>query len=137
MAITTAQAKELRETLADVFTPAGDAGVIERVRTFTTADGIVTKAKVSGRLVHGEWFPLSDLDTADTLRALDLPRTANLAGLKGQALRDAEGVLSFGAGTRWSAVTGFRPNRERELIEAGVLIPAEGGEYVVGVAPGK
>lgn len=137
MAITTAQAREAMESCADVFTPAGDAGVIERVRTSATADGFVTKAKVSGRLVHGEWFPLSDLDTAETLRALDLPRTANLAGLTGQALRDAEWVLGFGAGSRWSATTGFRPNRERELIEAGVLIPAEGDEYTVGVAPGK
>lgn len=67
MALTKAQARELRESLADVFTPEGDAGVIERVRTFITLEGPVAKAQVFGRLVHGQWYPLADLDSAETL----------------------------------------------------------------------
>jgi hypothetical protein len=43
--------------------------------------------------------------------------------LTGQALRDANWVRSFGTGTEWldGKESGFRPNRLRELKEAGIL----------------
>lgn len=65
MALNLKQAKEAQESCADVFTPEGDAGVIAELRKFGGRSG-EWNALVTGRLV-GEWFPLSDLDTADTL----------------------------------------------------------------------
>ena len=51
-----AVALEASKSLADVFTPEGDAGVI----TFLSTRQGVRGAYVNGRLVD-EWFPLSDL----------------------------------------------------------------------------
>lgn len=68
MALTRQQAKDAMESCADVFTTEGDAGVIERVHTFLTMEGTVTKARLYGRHVQGKWFPLSGLDTAETLQ---------------------------------------------------------------------
>lgn len=53
------------------------------------------------------------------------PAKADLSKLKGQALLDAEWVLSFKPGEAWGdgKSSGFRANREKELVEAGVLIP--------------
>lgn len=57
---------------------------------------------------------------------------ADLTGLKGQALKDAEWVLKFGAGTPW-VTGGFRPKREAELIAAHVLRPTnKPGVFTVG-----
>jgi hypothetical protein len=48
-------------------------------------------------------------------------------------LRDAKWVLSCGAGTEW-VTGGFRPRREAELVELGVLVPIPGrpGHFTVG-----
>lgn len=46
---------------------------------------------------------------------------------------DAKWILTFPTGSDW--LTGaFRPNRERELVEAGVLVPVPGkpGMFTVG-----
>jgi hypothetical protein len=62
---------------------------------------------------------------------------ADISQLKGQALRDAKWVLGFGAGAEWAVgrASGFRTNRERELVEAGVLVPGiKPGVYIVGRA---
>lgn len=57
---------------------------------------------------------------------------ADTSALAGQAFRDAEWVLSFADGTKWTEDV-FRPNRWRELIDAGVLVPTdEPGLYVAG-----
>lgn len=65
MAITLKQAKDARESCADVFTPAGDAGVIADLRKFGSRSN-EWAALVTGRLVQG-WYPLSNLNTAETL----------------------------------------------------------------------
>lgn len=49
-----------------------------------------------------------------------------------QFYRDAEWIMSFGKGTEWHTGA-FRPNRERELIKAGVLVPTgTAGIFTVG-----
>ena len=57
------------------------------------------------------------------------------SALTGAALRDAEYVLTFKPGTEWLAgdASGFRPNRERELIDAGVFVKSsKPGVWLVG-----
>jgi hypothetical protein len=71
MALTKAQAKDLRESLADVFTPEGDAGVIDLLHTFATPTGRLYGKGQCARVVGAnvrEWYPIADLDSAETLR---------------------------------------------------------------------
>lgn len=70
--ISNAEARELAQSLNDVFTPEGDAGVISRLYTFATPGhrfaGRGQCARVVGENVD-EWFPLSVLESEATLRA--------------------------------------------------------------------
>lgn len=62
--------------------------------------------------------------------------SADTSALTGQALKDALYVLDFEPGSTWRT-GGFRPNREAELVAAGVLVPTDQpGTFTVGrVAP--
>lgn len=69
--ITKAEAHELTQTLNDVFTPDGDAGVIGRLYTFNRPGhplaGKGQCARVVGANVDA-WFPLADLESEETLK---------------------------------------------------------------------
>jgi hypothetical protein len=64
------RAKLASETLEDVFTPDGDAGVIAELdRLEDEADDGTVIARLSGRLVEGKWYDILDLKTVEDLRA--------------------------------------------------------------------
>jgi hypothetical protein len=73
MALTKAQAKELSESLCDVFTPEGDGGVIARLYTFTNPKhehyGKGQCALVDVTYQADKWWPISELESSETLRA--------------------------------------------------------------------
>lgn len=73
MALTKAQAKELSESLCDVFTPEGDGGVIARLYTFTSPGNPLTGkgqcALVDVTYQPDKWYPISELESSETLRA--------------------------------------------------------------------
>lgn len=73
MALTKAQAKELSESLCDVFTPEGDGGVIARLYTFTHPKhehyGKGQCALVDVTYQPDKWYPISELESSETLRA--------------------------------------------------------------------
>jgi hypothetical protein len=53
--------------------------------------------------------------------------------LSRQAFRDARWIMTFAAGTPWSSTSGFKPNREADLIHMGVLVPTGTGFMVAHV----
>lgn len=69
--ITNAEARELAQSLNDVFTPEGNAGVIDRLYTFATPGhpfaGKGQCARVVGANVDA-WFPISELESEATLK---------------------------------------------------------------------
>lgn len=73
MALTKTQAKELSESLGDVFTPDGYGGVIARLYTFTSATNPLTGkgqcALVDVTYQPDKWWPISELESSETLRA--------------------------------------------------------------------
>ncbi|HTI23920.1 MAG TPA: hypothetical protein VL652_23180 [Kutzneria sp.] len=73
MALTGKQAKELSESLNDVFTPEGYGGVIARLYTFTSPKhplyGKGQCALVDVTYQPDEWWPISELESSETLAA--------------------------------------------------------------------
>lgn len=71
MALTREQAKDLAESLGDVYTPEGDAGTISRLHTFTRSTsplyGRGQCALVVGESVD-DWVPIADLESSATLQ---------------------------------------------------------------------
>lgn len=67
------QAKRAAQTLEDVFTPEGDAVVIERLHTFATTchsltgKGQCAKVTGTGGAHFGVWFPISDLTAKEDI----------------------------------------------------------------------
>ena len=72
MALTRKQAKELSESLNDVFTPEGYGGVIARLHTFTSPKhehyGKGQCALVDVTYQEDKWWPISELESSETLR---------------------------------------------------------------------
>lgn len=67
MAITVAQARRAKESLEDVFIPNGDAGTLLAL-SLARAEGHVRVEGTATRESSDAWYPLGDLDTAETLK---------------------------------------------------------------------
>lgn len=76
MTITLKQAQDARESLCDVFTPNGDAGCITGVSSSLHVARVKVDATTTRDASH-HWYPLRELETAETLRQREALITAN------------------------------------------------------------
>ena len=69
--LTLDQAKDLRESMLDVFTPDGDAGTLMRVRPAKLGadvwEALVIVDPTAVRSGYRKWYLLTSLDSAETL----------------------------------------------------------------------
>lgn len=120
MGLSREQAKALLASMADVFTPKGDAGVITRLYTFSDpGSGLAGKgqcAMVVGSNVHSVWFPISELDSAETLKASKGIATGTTVHVFKYATHAVTVSISFAAAGNFIAPT---------------MTTADGGEMLI------